>query len=99
MVDPDKPSKQVPAAVPESPESPTTKPSLPSSLERTLPDGRTVQVFLPGMPGYEEAGRLVESFKQEQTPPPQSRSEAEFDRWVEGLPPGGTFRLKRPDPK
>src|SRR5580765_2690931 len=34
-----------------------TSDSRPGPLRRSLPDGRIVQVWLPGMPGYEQANQ------------------------------------------
>jgi hypothetical protein len=49
-------------------ESMATSSFLQGSLKRSLPDGRVVHVFLPGMPGYEEAGKLVEQYQQKPLP-------------------------------
>jgi hypothetical protein len=38
----------------------------PASLKRSLPDGRTVEVYLAESQKYEEAGELVKSFRQSQ---------------------------------
>ena len=101
MPDSDRPlTKQAPLSTEPSPSraNPDTRPSQPGSLKRSLPDGRTVEVFLPGSQGYEEASALAKSYQSpslnrrlpEDFPLPNGMSEDEY------LEKAAQRRLQRP---